>query len=346
MKILFVTSYGHLPDVVGGLQTTLHELCLALVCRGVEPTVLCGSVATSYRDNFRARSDELLGYPVMRLPDCEESLGTIVAAVEPDAIVVLTGDSTATMIIAALDTEIPVGVYLHNVEFREFGGILLPDPQICYFSNSEFTTRRLRALFGIESSVLLPLVQAENYRLEPTREKVLFINPSLLKGVEIFFQVAERLPEIPFRVFESWNLASPWRRYCHSRIEDLPNIEWCSPTRDITTLYGSARVLMMPSIWEEAYGRSAAEAQLSGIPVVASNRGGLPEAIGEGGILLEPDADIDTWVEAIEDIYKNETLYEELSDKARLNAARVEVSSDYIVATLLTVLKKHISLVQ
>ena len=346
MKLLFVTSYGHLPDVVGGLQTTLHELCLALVVRGVEPTVLCGSVATQNRDIFRARSDELLGYPVIRMPNTEESLNAVAAAVEPDAIVVLTGDNTATMIVVALDTDIPVGVYIHNVEFREFGGILLPDPQICYFSNSEFTARRLRALFGLESTVLLPLVQPETYRLDPKREKVLFINPSLLKGVEIFFQVAERLPDVPFRVFESWNLVPLWRGYCYSRIADLPNVEWCSPTRDVTTLYGSARILMMPSVWEEAYGRSAVEAQLSGIPVVASRRGGLPEAIGDGGILLDADADVDAWVEAVESIYSNPDLYEKLSDKARSNASRVEVSGDYIVATLLTVLQNHISSIQ
>jgi glycosyltransferase involved in cell wall biosynthesis len=343
MKILFVTSYGHLPDVVGGLQTTLHELCLALTVRGVEPTVLCGSVATRSRELFRARSDELLGYAVIRMPRAEESLNTVAAALEPDAIVVLTGDNTATMIIAAMDTELPVAVYIHNVEFREFGGILLPDPDICYFSNSQFTTRRLRSLFGIESTPLLPLVQPDLYTMEPSREKVLFINPSLLKGVEMFFQVAERLPHIPFRVFESWNLTAPWRSYCHSRVEDLSNVEWCSPTRDITTLYGAARLLMMPSVWEEAYGRSAVEAQLSGIPVVASRRGGLPEAVGEGGIIMNVDALADEWAGVIHSLYTDETLYDELSKKATANATRMEMSSDYIVATLLTALNEHMA---
>ncbi len=99
----------------------------------------------------------------------------------------------------------------------------------------------------------------------------------------------------------------------------------------------------MPSIWEEAYGRSAIEAQLSGIPVIASRRGGLPEAVGEGGILLEPDADTGLWVDAIQSAYGNPELYKELSDKALRNASRVEVSCDYIVATLLTSLQNHIS---
>jgi glycosyltransferase involved in cell wall biosynthesis len=342
MKILFVTSYGHLPDVVGGLQTTLHELCLTLVERGAEPTVLCGSVATVNRDTLLSRSDALLGYSVVRMPDPKESLPAVAAALEPAAIVVLTGDSTSTMIVAALDTGIPVAVYIHNVEFREFGAILLPDPAICYFSNSEFTRRRLQTLFGLNSTVLLPLIRPENYRLQPTREKILFVNPSLLKGVETFFGVAEQMADYPFRVFESWNLASAWRRYCHSRVAELANVEWCSPTRDVMSLYGSARILLMPSVWEEAYGRSATEAQISGIPVIASRRGGLPEAIGRGGILLEPDSEVAVWIDAIQSLYNDTKFYEDLSVKALENSSRVELSADFIVATLLTALQNHI----
>ncbi|MCW8930262.1 MAG: glycosyltransferase [Gammaproteobacteria bacterium] len=344
MKILFVTSYGVLPDVVGGLQTTLHELCLALKERGAEPAVLCGYVAAHNNAQARPRSDESLGYPVIRMPDPTGSLTTVAAVIEPDAIVVLTGDNTAAMVVAAMDTGLPTAVYIHNVEFREFGGILLPDPNICYFSNSEFTARRLHSLFGIHSEVLLPLVQTEKYRIDTSREKILFINPSLLKGVEIFFRVAEKLPDLPFRVFESWNLTKPWLDYCYSRLTQLPNVEWCSPTNNIETLYGSARMLIMPSVWEEAYGRSAIEAQINGIPVISSRRGGLPEAVGEGGILLEPDTDIEFWVEAINKVYSDPVLYQELSDKAKSNATRLEHSSDYIVATLLTTLRNHFSL--
>ena len=178
MRLLFVTSYGHLPDLVGGLQTTLHELSLALCRRGVEPTVLCGFAASTDRHPPSPRSDSSLGYPVLRMPDPVASLATVTAALEPDAIVVLTGEKTVPAVVAALDTGLPVSVYIHNVEFREFGGVLLPDPDIQYFANSEFTARRLCSLFGIQSEVLYPLVQPEHYQLDSSREKILFINPS------------------------------------------------------------------------------------------------------------------------------------------------------------------------
>ena len=38
------------------------------------------------------------------------------------------------------------------------------------------------------------------------------------------------------------------------------------------------------------FGRIAVEPQFSGIPVVASDRGGLPEAVGPGGVLIDPAA--------------------------------------------------------
>ena len=341
MRLLFATGYGHLPDVVGGLQTTLHELCLALQQRGVEPTVLCGYSATENRKTATPRSDEALGYPVIRIPDPIDSLVAVAAVAEPDALVVLTGDRTVPMVIAAIDTGLPLGVYIHNVEFRELQGLLLPDPGIQYFANSEFTARRLKSLFGLESEVLIPLVQPDYYRFRTSREKILFINPTVLKGVEVFFGIAERLPEYMFRVAESWNLNTAWRDYCRSRAEGLSNIEWASPTRNPETLYGAAKLLLMPSVWEEAFGRSALEAQHSGIPVIASRRGGLPEAVGEGGLLLDADADVDHWADAVRRVCGERALYAELSEKALEAASRVEMSPDFIVATLLTSLRQR-----
>src|SRR5918999_203466 len=52
-------------------------------------------------------------------------------------------------------------------------------------------------------------------------------------------------------------------------------------------VFAGARVLVMPSL-DEGFGLPALEAMSAGIPVVASNRGSLPEVIGRGGILVDP----------------------------------------------------------
>ena len=57
---------------------------------------------------------------------------------------------------------------------------------------------------------------------------------------------------------------------------------------DRHALYAGARLLVLPS-FEEGFGLPVLEAMTVGVPVVASNRGALPEVVGDAGLLVEPD---------------------------------------------------------
>jgi glycosyltransferase involved in cell wall biosynthesis len=52
-------------------------------------------------------------------------------------------------------------------------------------------------------------------------------------------------------------------------------------------LYREASMLVLPSL-DEGFGMTALEAMHVGVPVVASNRGALPEVIGTAGLLVDP----------------------------------------------------------
>jgi glycosyltransferase involved in cell wall biosynthesis len=50
-------------------------------------------------------------------------------------------------------------------------------------------------------------------------------------------------------------------------------------------------ILVVPSLWEEPFGRTVAESLRSGVPVLASDRGGVPEIVSkqELGMLFNPE---------------------------------------------------------
>jgi glycosyltransferase involved in cell wall biosynthesis len=52
-------------------------------------------------------------------------------------------------------------------------------------------------------------------------------------------------------------------------------------------LYAGARLVVIPSL-DEGFGFTALEAMSAGIPVLASDRGSLPEVVGDAGILIDP----------------------------------------------------------
>ena len=57
---------------------------------------------------------------------------------------------------------------------------------------------------------------------------------------------------------------------------------------DRRALYEGARLLVQPS-FDEGFGIPVLEAMTLGVPVVAANRGSLPEVLGDAGLLVDPD---------------------------------------------------------
>ena len=71
------------------------------------------------------------------------------------------------------------------------------------------------------------------------------------------------------------------------RLDRIPNIKIMPNQIDMRPVYAETKVLLFPSFWNEPSGRTIVEAQLNGIPVMASRRGGIPENLNGGGFLFD-----------------------------------------------------------
>jgi glycosyltransferase involved in cell wall biosynthesis len=91
---------------------------------------------------------------------------------------------------------------------------------------------------------------------------------------------------------------------------------------DRQLVYSGARVLVLPS-WNEGFGFTALEAMSLGIPVVASDRGALPEVVGDAGLLISPDAE-QSLVSALEQLLTNAWLADALAVRGRERAKQFD----------------------
>jgi glycosyltransferase involved in cell wall biosynthesis len=78
------------------------------------------------------------------------------------------------------------------------------------------------------------------------------------------------------------------------------------PAATLARLYQEAQAVVCPSLWE-GFGLAALEAMACGAPVVAANRGGLPEVVGDAGLLVDP-ARVDALREAMYTLAVQEPL--------------------------------------
>jgi glycosyltransferase involved in cell wall biosynthesis len=92
------------------------------------------------------------------------------------------------------------------------------------------------------------------------------------------------------------------------------------PDEQLPLWYNVATVLAYPSLYE-GFGLPALEAMSCGTPVLASNGSSLPEVVGSGGLLLDPN-DEAAWFDAMRAVLSNEPLRAELGEKALRQAAK------------------------
>ncbi|HYP04666.1 MAG TPA: alpha/beta fold hydrolase [Bryobacteraceae bacterium] len=103
---------------------------------------------------------------------------------------------------------------------------------------------------------------------------VTMVNPCAVKGIDIFLAVADRLPDVAFAAVPTWGATAEDME----NLERRKNIALLRPFDDVDDLLRMTKTILVPSVWAEARSRIVLESMSRGVPVVASDIGGIPEA--------------------------------------------------------------------
>jgi glycosyltransferase involved in cell wall biosynthesis len=253
----------------------------------------------------------------------------------PDLLLTYGGHSLAfAMLRRARQQGVKVVFTLRNFDyhgkhlFHEVDAVLLP---------SRAAQDHYERSLGLRSTVIPGPWNWERVRCpEVTGRYVTFVNPQPSKGAFWFARIAHELnrrrPDIRLLVVEGRGRAE-WLAHCDLDLSGLTNIYRIPNTLDPRQFYGVSRIVLMPSLWQESFGRVAVEAAINGIPVLASRRGGLPEALGGAGFLFDiPEAytpacrraptaeEVAPWLETIERLWDDEPFYAQERERCRLAA--------------------------
>ena len=280
--------------------------------------------------------EEARGYVKMAIQDLER--------IRPD-IVITYGGSEISRILREKAKQLGAHIifYLANESYMDIKDFSLVDTVLC---PSEYTANLYRERLGLDPAVFRSIIPANVIpknpisRLGPEAREhglITMVNPSGAKGGTLFFRLvemaAQQRPDLTFLALESRSSKETWTK-AGLEIGILPNLWWLVNQRQMHRVYARTTILLVPSFWQESSARVAAEAQLAGIPVLASRRGGIPDQLNGAGFLFDlPERctknfgaiptreEVQPWLDTILRLVDDDAFYRESSDKA-LEAAQ------------------------
>jgi glycosyltransferase involved in cell wall biosynthesis len=262
----------------------------------------------------------------------------VAARFRPDVVMTYGGDAASLGAAGAARRAGARAVFwLHNLAYTGTGPFAGCDAVVV---PSEFSRAHYRQALGLDCVALPPVTDPARVAAGPAagRGYVTLVNPSPEKGVLLFARLAAVLgrdrPDVPLLVVEGRSRAD-WLGRAGVDLTRVTSLRRMANTPDPRRFYRLTRVLLAPSAGAETFGRVPVEAMWNGIPVVASDRGALPEVVGAGGVCLPlpaaltpaartppTEAEARPWVDAVLRLWDDPAAYAAGAGAARAAAAR------------------------
>ena len=154
------------------------------------------------------------------------------------------------------------------------------------------------------------------------------------KGILQLIQAMQQLkdyPDIKLVIIGSGSLGSnqnltPFQQQLREAANGLDNIRFMGyiAYKKIAHYLQEAEVAVLPSVWEEPFGLTMAEAQAAGLPIITTKHGGIPEVVSsQNAILLDTDEHfVDNLATAILDLYQHPEKRKQMAE-ASLKRSRL-----------------------
>ncbi len=345
--------------VYGGSGVVATELGIALAERGHDIHFIAYSMPfrlAHVAENVFFHEVNVNTYPLFEYPNYALNLTSKMVDVAKHerldllhvhyAIPHATSAVLARQILACEDYEIPIVTTLHGTDITIVGRDPSFQPVVNYSINqsdgvtavSDYLRRETYERFSIrkEIEVIPNFIDTRRFRrldkehfkraLCPDGEKLLIhvsnFRPvkNATQVVEVFHQLREERQPVKLLLVGD----GPDRMTAERLARDLgvyEDVRFLGKQEPIEEILSIADVFLMPS-GSETFGLAALEAMACGVPVVASQIGGLPELIRDGDTgFLCPLDDLSCFADRTRSLIEDETLWESIGRRARESAA-------------------------
>ncbi|MDF2558049.1 MAG: mshA 6 [Bacillales bacterium] len=215
--------------------------------------------------------------------------------------------------------------FIHSINSLNFHFADQVSP-VCHY-NTRWETRfgvpqeNIEVIYnGVDTEIF---VEAKNVeRLHPTVVSVARIDPikDIISLINTAAIVRKQIPNVKFIVYGSVSVQDYYEECLElrKRLELEDTFIFAGHTTNMVSAYHSGDVIALSSI-SEAFPYSVVEAMMTGKPVVATDVGGIREALGDTGFLVTP-RDADAFASAILQLLSDSSLRQSMGEDGRERA--------------------------